>query len=409
MVNKMEKCLHPVLAKRDQNWFCSRIQAEMKRQGLGYLILQTPYNVMYATGYSPLVGSSAAVIPAEGDAHLIISTLESADAYASTNNVDVREFMSWVFIDNGTEESRRDKGDVMDPDAVVHMTIDLIKNTPMDDKVGIEMGSVSHAFYSKLAAALPEGMIVDGSSVTRNCRVIKCQWEIDMLRLAATEADKAWRAMAAEIKPGMPAWKLDAMFAYEASKLNLEHGTCGRSHSFIPAVGPYYGLCGVPRGYILQAGDVIKFDVGYSYFGYWSDIARTFAVGGTAPDEVLEIYDTLYKANRMGVEMLKPGTPMKDIYNAIREQVEQSRLIPKYPRGHMGHSIGSGVGPEEYPTIAPGTDYVLEENMVLCLETPYSATGGAPVKGGFNLEDTHVITADGHDSFTVMPDNIFWK
>ena len=90
-----------------------------------------------------------------------------------------------------------------------------------------------------------------------------------------------------------------------------------------------------------------------------------------APDEVLEIYDTLYKANRMGVEMLKPGTPMKDIYNAIREQVEQSRLIPKYPRGHMGHSIGSGVGPEEYPTIAPGTDYVLEENMVLCLETPY--------------------------------------
>ena len=409
MVNKMEKCLHPVLAKRDQNWFCSRIQAEMKQQGLGYLILQTPYNVMYATGYSPLVGSSAAIIPAEGDAHLIISTLESADAYASTNNVDVREFMSWVFIDNGTEESRRDKGDVMDPDAVVHMTIDLIKNTPMDGKVGIEMGSVSHAFYGKLAASLPEGMIVDGSSVTRNCRVVKCQWEIDMLRLAATEADKAWRAMAAEIKPGMPAWKLDAMFAYEASKLNLEHGTCGRSHSFIPAVGPYYGLCGVPRGYILQAGDVIKFDVGYSYFGYWSDIARTFAVGGTAPDEVLEIYDTLYKANRMGVEMLKPGTPMKDIYNAIREQVEQSRLIPKYPRGHMGHSIGSGVGPEEYPTIAPGTDYVLEENMVLCLETPYSATGSAPVKGGFNLEDTHVITADGHDSFPVMPDTIFWK
>ncbi len=117
---------------------------------------------------------------------------------------------------------------------------------------------MSHAFYGKLAASLPEGMIVDGSSVTRNCRVVKCQWEIDMLRLAATEADKAWRAMAAEIKPGMPAWKLDAMFAYEASKLNLEHGTCGRSHSFIPAVGPYYGLCGVPRVYILQAGDVIQ-------------------------------------------------------------------------------------------------------------------------------------------------------
>ena len=65
MVNKMEKCLHPMLAKRDQNWFRSRIQAEMKKQGLGYLILQTPYNVFYATGYTPLVGNWAAVVPAE--------------------------------------------------------------------------------------------------------------------------------------------------------------------------------------------------------------------------------------------------------------------------------------------------------------------------------------------------------
>ena len=37
------------------------------------------------------------------------------------------------------------------------------------------------------------------------------------------------------------------------------------------------------------------------------------------------------------------------------------------------------------------------------------AAGQAPVTGGFNLEDTHVITADGHDSFTTMSDNIFWK
>ncbi|UQT49976.1 aminopeptidase P family protein [Flavonifractor plautii] len=109
----------------------------------------------------------------------------------------------------------------------------------------------------------------------------------------------------------------------------------------------------MPRGYILQAGDIIKFDVGYQYLGYWSDIARTFAVGGTAPDEALELYDTLYRANRLGVSMLKPGVAMRDIYSAIREEVEKSRLVPKYPRGHMGHSIGCGVGPEEYPTIAP--------------------------------------------------------
>ena len=42
-------------------------------------------------------------------------------------------------------------------------------------------------------------------------------------------------------------------------------------------------------------------------------------------------------------------------------------------------------------------------------KAPYSGTGNAPVVGGFNLEDTHAITADGHESFTENPDNIFWK
>lgn len=409
MQNHLEKCLHPMLAKREQHLFREKLQTAMKQRGIGYLLLQNPANVFYATGYIPLVGSCVAVVPADGDIHLIISTLESADAYASTVDIDVREFMSWVFIDDGSAASRRDKGDVMDPEAPVHMTLDILQTLPMDGKVGVELGSISHHFYAALTAALPQGAVVDGSAVVRDCRVVKTPWEIDMLRLAAQQLDLAWKHMAVDIKPGMPAWKLDAMFTYYSGLLNLEHGTMSRGSCFIPAAGPYFGLCGMPRGYILKAGDVIKFDVGFKYLGYNSDIARTFAVGGVAPDEVLEVYETLYRANRLGVSMLKPGVAMCDIYRAVRADVEKSRLIPQYPRGHVGHSVGCGEGAEEYPTLAPNTQYILEPNMVLCLETPYSATGAAPVTGGFNLEDTHAITADGCDSFTTMPDSIFWN
>lgn len=408
-MNKLNKCLHPELAKRESAKLREKLQNEMKKHNLGYLVLTEPANVFYATGYMPLVGACVAVVPAEGSVHLLISTLESADAYASTVDVDVREFMSWVFIDNGSEESRRDKGDVMDPDAPVKMALDIIKTTPMDGKAGVELGHITHHLYSALTAALPEGMVVNGSTAIRDARIVKTPWEIGMLRLAAQQLDLAWKHMAVDIKPGMHAWKLDAMFIYYSAMLNLEHGTMSRSSTFIPAAGPYYGLCGMPRGYILQKGDVVKFDVGFKYLGYNSDIARTFAVGGAAPDAVIEVYQTLYHANRLGVEMLKPGVPMKDIYRAIREDVEKSRLIPKYPRGHMGHSVGCSEGAEEYPTIAPASTHILEPGMVVCLETPYSATGNAPVKGGFNLEDTHAITADGRDSFTAMPDNIFWK
>ena len=408
-MNKLEKCLHPMLENRESALLREKLQNEMKKQGLGHLVLTEPANVFYATGYMPLIGTSAAVVPADGPVHLIISTLESADAYASTVDVDVREFMSWVFIDNGSEESRQDKGDVMDPDALVKMTLDIIKNAPTDGKIGVELGHITHHLYSSLMGALPEGSVVNGSTAIRNARIVKTPWEISMLRLAAQQLDLAWKHMAVDIKPGMPAWKLDAMFIYYAGMLNLEHGTMSRNNTFIPAAGPYYGLCGMPRGYILQEGDVVKFDVGFKYLGYNSDIARTFAVGGTAPDKVIEVYQTLYHANRLGVEMLKPGVQMKEIYKAIREDVEKSRLIPKYPRGHMGHSIGCGEDAEEYPTFAPTSTHILEAGMVVCVETPYSATGDAPVKGGFNLEDTHEITTNGRNSFTTMPDNIFWR
>ena len=81
--------------------------------------------------------------------------------------------------------------------------------------------------------------------------------------------------------------------------------------------------------------------------------------------------------------MLRPGLNMKDLYWAIREDVEKSSLIPSYPRGNLGHSVGCGHHAEEYPTISKDRDFVLQPGMVICLETPYSAIGGAPVHGGF--------------------------
>ena len=82
MLYKPEKCPHPMLAKREQKLLCGKLQAEMKKRDIGYLILRNPANVFYATGYAPLVGSGVAVVPVEGDPYLLISTLESAEAYA---------------------------------------------------------------------------------------------------------------------------------------------------------------------------------------------------------------------------------------------------------------------------------------------------------------------------------------
>ncbi|WP_434310992.1 M24 family metallopeptidase [Hominifimenecus sp. rT4P-3] len=407
---KFEKCLPPILAKRDHKTMIGRIQAAMQKQGFEYLVLTHVQDTFYATGYMPLMPSAVTLVPAEGDAILIVSTLESEAAYSLTpDEVEVREVRSWVFIDDGTEASRDEKGTIVDPDGAAGIVADILTSRTLQGKVGINTGIVSKRFWDYLTSKIPESHFADCAQMMLDVRIFKTPWEIDMLRIAAQEAEKVYEMMAEDIKPGMPAWKIDALYVYYSSKLNLEHGILSRRHVFLTSQGEYYGLSGMPRGYILQKGDIIKLDAGFRYMEHSSDIARTFAVGGDADDKVQELYETLYKAFRIGVDMLAPGVKISDLYWAVRNEVEKSPLIPKYPRGNMGHSIGCGFHAEEYPTISRDRgEMTFEPGMVFCVETPYSGVANAAVCGGFNIEDTFAVTETGHEAFTHAPDTILW-
>lgn len=401
--------MHPLLAGREQNIFKEKVLDTMKKYNMEYLILTKAENVFYVTGYYEQLETGIAIISSDGRIILAVSTLESQDAKAMVpEGVEVREFLSYVFIDDGSKECLRDKGDEVDSDAVFNITKDVIKPGTVDGKIGLEMNFITRLFWKKIIDIYPEELFCDCSKALVEARMVKTPWEIKMLRLGAKHQEKVFMHIGNDLKEGMPGYMLNKLFLYYSAQFD-EEGTLGRMHKFVPASGPYYGLCNFPRGYILQQGDIVKFDCGFKNLGCNADIARTFAVGNTASDEELEIYETLYNANRLGVSMLRPGVKCSDIYYTVRTEVEKSRLIPKYPRGHVGHSIGSGISFEEYPTLAPNTDIVIQPGMVFCLETPYSATGNAVVRGGFNIEDTFLITEYGHEAFTDAPSSLIIK
>lgn len=407
---QFEKCLPPLLAQRDHKTMIERIQNAMKKNGFEYLILTHVQDTFYATGYMPLMPSAVSLIPAEGNAILIVSTLESEAASCLTSDeVEVRAVRSWVFIDDGSPGSRTEKGTIIDPDGAVGVVLEYLTRKSLNGKIGINKSIVTKRFWDKLISIVPEENFDDCSQMLLDVRILKTPWEVDMLRLAAQEAEKVYKQVADDLEPGMPAWKIDALYVYYSAKSNLSHGAMSRRHVFLSSQGVHYGLSGMPRGYILKKGDVIKLDAGYRYLDHTSDIARTVVVGGEASEEVQELYRTLYNAYRIGVDMLKPGVKFKDIYWAIRNDVEKSHLIPKYPRGNMGHSVGCGHHAEEYPTISSDREITLQPGMVICLETPYSGIGNAPVHGGFNIEDTYAITKTGNEAFTTAPDNIFGR
>jgi Xaa-Pro aminopeptidase len=143
----------------------------------------------------------------------------------------------------------------------------------------------------------------------------------------------------------------------------------------------------------LQPGDLVRFDVGCTVDGYWSDIGRTAVVGGPDPLQARR-YAAILAGEDAQLDTLRAGVTAGSLFDVAVAAVEAGGLLP-YRRHHCGHGIGTAV--YEPPSVAPaGAAEALEAGMVLCLETPYYEIGW----GGMMVEDTVVVTAGGHRRLT---------
>ena len=88
------------------------------------------------------------------------------------------------------------------------------------------------------------------------------------------------------------------------------------------------------------------------------------------------------------------GMAANALFDLAMAVVVEHGLEP-YRRQHCGHGIGTDV--YEPPIINPAHDTLIEAGMTFCLETPYYEMGW----GGMRVEDTIVVTDDGHERFTV--------
>jgi Xaa-Pro dipeptidase len=411
---------HPLAAKRPHKDIMGKIQGLMKREGYDVLMLMLGENICYSTGYFsqfaylpslPIGAQTIAVISANGDAHVCVSSYEADDARRQTvDEVKIEIMPGFVFIDDGTEESRAEKDPHLDPLVTVKTAAKIAKDLAGNGKVGTELGMLTWAFKDVLEKEIGADRLGDCSGLMFESRLIKFPWEIDMMRLSAQHAERWMTRVARELKPGMNAAVIDKLCNVAAWEEDTEN-----SMSIVgkqTAIGPYWGIGLAPRNYVIQEGDVCRIDGGSTHLGYISDISRTWVVGGSEgkPDKKhVETYDALYAGMKKGLDMLGPGVVMGDFYEAVRAEVEKSPIFPSYARGHVGHSISVKPQAEDNITISRGQKVKFEPGMVVCVEFSYMAAQGAYAPGGYNIEDTFAITEDGYDRFTQANDHIIWN
>lgn len=240
-----------------------------------------------------------------------------------------------------------------------------------------------------LARAMPSATWVADDEVVGPCRLRKHAPELARLRRANEATKKAIRAVQAKVTVGTPGeaiatWMEQALLA------------AGLVDPWVLAlVGPAASFPhGTAESRIVQEGDAVLIDTGASLHGYRSDISRTFVVGSPSP-QLRRAWDTVAKAQRAALAMIRPGSTTGSVDAAARAVMAEAGYgaDDRYFTHRTGHGIGLEVHEPPY-LVGQGT-LVLEPGMTMSDEPGIYLPGEL----GVRIEDIVAVTEDGAEVF----------
>ena len=198
---------------------------------------------------------------------------------------------------------------------------------------------------------------------------LKTPAELEVMRKAGRIVSELLRLLEKEARPGVSTQRLD-----EIAEEFI------RSQGAEPAFKGYYGfpasICasvneevvhGIPGSRILKEGDVAGIDVGVKLQGFFSDAARTFAIG-RVDAESQKLIEVTREAMDAGIAQAIAGARLSDISSAIQQVAESKGL--SVVRQFVGHGIGRNLHEEpQVPNYGkPGRGPTLQVGMALAIE-----------------------------------------
>ncbi len=154
---------------------------------------------------------------------------------------------------------------------------------------------------------------------------------------------------------------------------------------------------GIPKNMILKEGQIVSIDCGVIKNDFYSDSARTIAVGEIS-DEKQRLLDVTKKALDIGIQNALVGNKIFDISNSIQKYVESEGF--SIVRELVGHGIGRHLHikpqvPNFSIPATPDLDVVLKEGMCLAIE-PMVNVGARHIKT--DSDGWTIRTKDGSSS-----------
>ena len=346
------------------------VRARMRELAVDALLLSLGADLPWLTGYEamPLERLTMLVLPADGDATLVVPRLEAPRVVPDD---DVFTIRPWDETD--------------DPVALVARLIGSRRAIAIGDRTWA-------TFLVGLQRELPDTSWERASVVTGPLRAVKDPTEVDALRAASAAADRvAAQLLAGEIAlVGRTEAEVSAdigrrLRAEGHQKVNFAIVGSGPN-----AASPHHE----PGRRVVGAGESVVCDFGGTMDGYCSDITRTVFTG-EPPRDFVDLYAVLQDAQAAAVKAATVGTPCEEVDAVARRRITDGGYGAQFI-----HRTSHGIGLEEHedPYIVKGNAAPLVPGHAFSVEPGIYLDG----RWGARIEDIVVASDAGPESLNVV-------
>ena len=353
-----------------------RFRARLAERRLEAAVITDPRDVYYLTGLLPATFPTCLYLPVGDGGFLVCHTDEGEVAVA-----DRLTYATNILY-------------TLNPDPLAHLAGVLeqrLAGMPHVSRLGWQAESLPYRLGDRIGAALRPDAWEPVDAILGDLQQRKDADEIELLRTANAINLAAYAAAEQAVAAGVNELEVLAA-AHRAATL-----TAGEP---IHLGGDYRsGAFGGPaRSRPIEGGELYIIDSGVCYRGYWSDLARTFAVGEPTALQrsvyahVAAVLDELPTQITAGGD----GTTLWHWMDARLR--EHPHLAARGLVTHGGHGIGTRV--HEMPDINRDRGGTLAVGTVItCEPGGYSDE----LRAGIRLENAFLITEQGVDNLSPYP------
>jgi Xaa-Pro aminopeptidase len=360
-----------------------KLRALVRQKELDAIVAMSPENFAYAADVHILTVNDLrprmafAVIPAAGEAEMIICSIEKSLAEAEAGIGRIHTYTEFV-------------------DDPIEVLVERLGRLGLDTgRIGIDLDYLPASAHAKLTKRLHNLQLVNTTEDIAAIRAIKTPAEIALLQRVTQSTHRA-------VLDGLAASKLgdtEQDMCFQIASRILRGGADGTAFLCFASGDRTPIAHAMATERVPQESEIIRLDLGGTYGSYSSDFARTYSSGNPTLLQ-RQTHAAMLAIQRGIIGGIAPGMLAEDIFFLARDEYGKAGLAFRMP--HIGHSFGIEL--HESPMLRPGDKTPIAVGMALNIEPVVSDEAG----NMYHTEDLIEVTPTGTRLLTLgmAPDEI---